>query len=98
MADAVSHGRYATVCKRSWTGDAALSHQQKSLCKRAIWVELMVEDQEARVAAGEGVDGALHTQLVASLTSLYRLLGIRRVARQVGLADYLKKGRIQPVI
>jgi hypothetical protein len=77
-------------------GESGLSHQQMSMCKRAIWVELLVEDQESRVAAGEGVDGALHTQLVSSLLSLYRLLGVKRQAREASLTDYLKRGESTP--
>ena len=73
-------------------GESALSHQQRSMCKRAIWLELMVEHEEARIGEGGGVDGALHAQLVGSLVSIYRLLGIRRVAREAKLADYLRKG------
>jgi len=53
----------------------------------------MVEHEEARIGEGEGVDGALHTQLVGSLVSIYRLLGIRRVAREARLSDYLKGGK-----
>jgi hypothetical protein len=52
----------------------------------------MVEHEESRIAEGGGIDGALHTQLLGSLVSIYRLLGIRRVAREAKLADYLKRG------
>jgi hypothetical protein len=69
-----------------------LSHQQRSMCKRAIWLELMVEHEEARIGEGGGVDGALHTQLITSLVGIYRLLGVRRVARQTRLSDYLRRG------
>jgi hypothetical protein len=73
-------------------GEGGLSHQQKSMCKRAIWIELLVEDQESRVAAGEGVDGALHTQLVTSLLAIFKALGLKRQAREAKLSDYLKRG------
>ena len=32
----------------------ALSHQQRSMCKRAIWLELMVEHEEARIGEAWG--------------------------------------------
>ena len=73
-------------------GGSALSHQQRSMCKRAIWLELIVEHEEARIGERGGVDGALHTQLVGSLVSIYRLLGIKRVAREARLSAYLKRG------
>jgi hypothetical protein len=67
-------------------GESGLSHQQRSLCKRAVWLELMVENEKSRVAAGGGVDGALYAQLVSGLAAVYRLLGIKRVAREARLA------------
>jgi hypothetical protein len=62
------------------------------MCKRAIWIELMVEHEESRIAEGGGVDGALHAQLLSGLVSIYRLLGIQRVAREARLSDYLRRG------
>jgi hypothetical protein len=73
-------------------GEDALSHQQRSMCRRAIWAELMLEHEESRIAEGGGIDGALHTQLLGSLVSIYRLLGIKRVARETRLSDYLRRG------
>jgi hypothetical protein len=73
-------------------GESALSHQQRSMCKRAIWIELMVEHEESRIAEGGGIDGALHTQLVGSLLAIYKSLGIRRQERGAKLRDVLKPG------
>jgi hypothetical protein len=74
-------------------GEGALSHQQRSLRKRAIWIELMVEDEEARIAAGGGVDIAPHTQLVGGLLAIYKALGLKRQCRDVRLHDVLAKGK-----
>jgi hypothetical protein len=73
-------------------GEDNLSHQQRSLCARSVWLELVIGSEEARISSGEGIDHALHTQLIASLVRIYRLLGIRRVAREARLSDYLKRG------
>ena len=73
-------------------GESALSHQQKSLCRRAIWLEIVLESEELGIGVGRGVDGALHAQLLSGLVGVYRLLGIRRVARQAKLSDYIRKG------
>lgn len=69
-----------------------LSHQQRSLCTRAIWLELVLQGEEMKIAEGAGTDTQLHTSLVGSLVSIYRLLGIKRVAREARLSDYLKRG------
>jgi hypothetical protein len=53
---------------------------------------LLLSNEETRIARGEGIDIPAHTQLVSSLLSVFKTLGIRRVARQAKLADYLRKG------
>lgn len=67
-----------------------LSHQQRSLCRRAIWLELLLEHEESRIAEGRGVDITPHTALVGSLLAIYRALGLKRQAREIRLNDYLK--------
>ena len=95
MADAGSRGgaRRLQALVSDLGGEGALSHQQRSLCKRAVWLELMVENEESRIAAGGGVDGALHTQLVGSLLAIFRALGLQRQCRDVRLHDVLAKGK-----
>jgi hypothetical protein len=73
-------------------GEGAMSHAQISLCRRAIWLELVIEGEEARIGSGGGVDIAPHTQLVGSLLAVFKALGLKKQARQVRLSDYLKKG------
>ena len=35
-------------------GEDALSHAQRSLCQRAVWLELCIEHEETRIAEGGG--------------------------------------------
>jgi len=73
-------------------GEGTLSHQQRSLCTRAIWLEFVLQDEEMKIAEGAGTDTQLHTSLIGSLAAIYRLLGIKRVAREARLSDYLRRG------
>ncbi|MGC8519281.1 MAG: hypothetical protein ACP5P4_12260 [Steroidobacteraceae bacterium] len=59
-----------------------LSYVQRSLIKRTIWLELLVESYEQRVAAGAEVDIGAITQLNNTLKGLYKDLGIQRTARR----------------
>jgi hypothetical protein len=74
-------------------GPDALSHAQRSLIKRAVWLELCAEHEETRIAEGGGIDIGPHAQLVGLLLSVYRTLGLKRVAREHRLADYLAANR-----
>jgi hypothetical protein len=73
-------------------GHDSLSHAQYSLARRAVWMEMMLEAEELRIAEGQGIDIAPHVALVNSLLHVYRALGLKKQAREVRLADYLKKG------
>jgi hypothetical protein len=73
-------------------GESGLSHAQRSLCKRAIWLEIVIEGEESRIGSGGGVDIAPHTQLVGSLLAIFKALGLKRQAREAKLSDYLKRG------
>lgn len=66
-----------------------LSYQRRSLAKRALWMEAIIEQSEAALARGEDVDIGRLTQAVNSLVGLWRALGFDRVKRDVSLADYL---------
>ena len=69
-----------------------LSYQRRSLCKRAIWLEAVIEQQEAALARGEEVDQGKLTQAVNSLMGVLKTLGLDRAARDVpDLASFLKK-------
>jgi hypothetical protein len=74
-------------------GEDALSHAQRSLCQRAVWLELCIEHEETRIAEGGGIDIAPHAQLVGTLLSIFKTLGLKRQPRPTpSLRDYLTKG------
>ena len=64
-------------------GADALSHARRSLIRRVVWLEAVVEHSEQKLAAGDGIDLGGHTQAINSLLGLYRLLGLERRQRPV---------------
>jgi hypothetical protein len=71
-------------------GRDSLSYQQRSLTKRAIWMEAIIEQQEIALSKGEEVDQGKLTQAVNSLIGLLKTLGLERRAKDVpSLAEYL---------
>jgi hypothetical protein len=73
-------------------GPDALSHAQRSLVEHAVWVDLVLSNEECRIARGEGVDVGPFTQLINTLAGLYKALGLKRQVREERLSDYLKRG------
>lgn len=73
-------------------GPDHLSHQERSMCMRATWLQLLLEHEETRIAEGGGIDIPPHVALVNSLLQVYRALGLKRRAKEVKLADYLRRG------
>ncbi len=72
-------------------GRDQLSYQQRSLTKRAVWMEAVIEQQELALARGEPVDQGKLTQSVNSLIGLLKTLGLERKAQDVPtLAEYLR--------
>lgn len=91
IAKAVSERLHALT--NDLGGVESLSYQQRSLCKRAIWMEAIIEQQEAELARGGEVDQGRLTQAVNSLIGLLKTLGLERRAREVPtLHDYIKRG------
>lgn len=73
-------------------GRDALSYQQRSIAKRAIWTEALIEQQEAALARGADVDFGRLTQANNSLIGLYKALGLERRAKDTpSLGEYLKQ-------
>jgi hypothetical protein len=73
-------------------GEASLSYAQKSLAKRAIWLETYLETSEAMAATGETVDIGKQVQALNSYLGILRTLGLERRAKEVpDLQTYLKK-------
>lgn len=59
------------------------SYVQRSLVKRTVWLELLTESYEQKVAAGEQIDVGALTQLNNTLKGLYKDLGMRPTARPI---------------
>lgn len=73
-------------------GRDALSYQKRSLAKRTIWLECLIEMQEAALSRGEEVDQGKLTQAVNTLIGLLRTLGLERQTKDVpDLQSYLKR-------
>ena len=71
-------------------GEASLSYAQRSLCRRAVWLESWIETQEAKAAEGADVDIGRQTQALNALLGLWRTLGLERRQRDVpSLHEYL---------
>jgi hypothetical protein len=72
-------------------GAETLSHARRSLIRRTVWLEAIIEHSEQRLAAGEGIDLGGHTQAINTLIGLCRLLGLERRARSVeSLRDVMR--------
>jgi hypothetical protein len=68
-----------------------LSYIQRSLVKRTVWLELLTESYEQRVASGQEVDVGALTQLNNTLKGLYKDLGLKPTARPVeSLHEYME--------
>jgi len=73
-------------------GVEQLSYQRRSLCKRIVYMECLVEQQEAALSRGEEVDQGRLTQAVNTLIGLLKTVGLDRVARDTpDLATFLKQ-------
>lgn len=75
-------------------GSDGLSHARRSLVRRVVWLEAVVEHAEQRLAAGEAIDLGGHVSAVNSLVGLYRLLGTERRPRTVRRLADVMAGRV----
>jgi hypothetical protein len=70
----------------------SLSYQRRSLIKRVVWLEIVIEQQEAALSRNEEVDQGRLTQAVNSLIGLLKTLGLDRVPRDVpNLGDLIER-------
>lgn len=76
-------------------GDDNLSFQQRSLCKRALWLEALIEQQESALSRGEDIDPGRLTNTTNTLIGLYKALGLQRQTREVSLTDVINRSRSQ---
>jgi hypothetical protein len=71
-----------------------LSYQRRSLIKRVVWTEIVIEQAEAALSRNEEVDQGKLTQAVNSLIGLLKTLGLDRVPRDVhSLADLIERAK-----
>jgi hypothetical protein len=74
-------------------GEESLSAIKRSVVRRFIWKEVMLEAIECEVADGKPVDTGSWTQLSNSWLGDARLLGLeRKPKRAMQLHEYLAKG------
>ena len=73
-------------------GEDSLSYQERSLCKRIVWLEALIETQELALARGEEVEQGRLTQSINALVGLLKTVGLDRRTREVpDLQSYLKR-------
>lgn len=75
-------------------GVEQLSYQQRSLARRALWFEAMLEQWEAALARGEDVDPGKLTNTTNTLIGLYKALGLQRQSREVSLNDVIRRSQV----
>ena len=66
-----------------------LSYQERSLCKRIIHLERLIEKDELTLAHNGMIDRHAHIATVNALAGLYNRIGLKRRSRQISLKDYL---------
>lgn len=71
-------------------GEENLSYAQRSLARRAIFMEALVQQNEERAANGVEIEPTQHASLINSLIGLYSKVGIeRKVKDVVDLKEYI---------
>jgi hypothetical protein len=72
-------------------GTDSLSYARRSLVRRVVWLEAVVETYEQNLAKDRTIDLGAYTQSINSLLGLFRLLGLERKARRIpALKGYLE--------
>jgi len=62
-------------------GEDQMSYAKRSLLRRAIWLELVVERRETEAAEGLEIDMAAQTQMLNTLMGLWKSIGLERKAK-----------------
>lgn len=65
-------------------GAPHLSYQEKSLCKRLIHLERLIERKESTLAHGGNIEETNYLSAINTLSGLCGKLGLKRRARQIG--------------
>jgi hypothetical protein len=73
-------------------GMDSLSYAKRSLLRRAIWLELVIEQREVEASEGKSVDLGQQTQMLNALIGLWRTLGLERKPRDIqDLRSYISR-------
>jgi len=75
-------------------GWSSLSYQERSLCRRLIHLERLVEQKELKLATGgrfRPMDENVYFNAINSLSGLLSKIGLKRRVQVVSLKDYLEK-------
>ena len=67
----------------------SLSYQERSLCKRAIHLERLIEKRELTLAHNGTIDESGYLSAINVLNGLFSKLGMKRRSKQISLKDYL---------
>lgn len=70
-------------------GGDGLSYQEKSLAKRAVHLERVIEKTEAILVRGGTVDMNVYLSCINIFTGVLNRLGMRKRAKTLSLKDYL---------
>ena len=89
------------IVKKLWSycqvlRDDGLSYQERSLCKRAIHLERLIEKRELTLALNGAVDEPGYFNAINALSGLYTKLGLKRRVKQLSLKDYLNSSKTEP--
>ena len=73
-------------------GLAALSYQERSLCRRVIHLERIIDKKELTLAHNGTIDEQSYYSALNALSGLFSKLGLKRRARKIAsLEEYLKQ-------
>ena len=67
-----------------------LSHQEQSLCQRAVHLERLIETKELALAGGQAIDENTCTTAICALSGLLSKLGMKKRVKVLSLHDYLQ--------
>ena len=70
-----------------------LSYQEKTLCKRAIFLERHIEGMELLVTKGGAVEVHSYIASINALSGILSRIGLKRRAKQISLRDYLTSAK-----
>ena len=77
-------------------GPAGLSYQERSIVRRIIHIERLIEKDELSMAHNGAVDKHAHFAAINTLTSLFSKIGMKRRAKQIHSLSAVLNAAKQP--